>query len=127
MAKPSVVARLRVTPSMGVENTEETITLEQVDADYRVVVKRKDGSLKQQRHVVAVSPVLVSKRLAALKKLTVPAFPTSPMVCDGAHVEMHLNGENSTVTISWWTIPPKGAEGLAEFADWLYEVGSSRE
>ncbi len=128
MANRTVVARLRITPCGLFEPITQTITLEQIDAAYRVAAIERNGlTRKQSRHYVDVSPVLVEERLAALKKLTVPAFPVSPMVCDGEYVEMQVEGEHSTLTIGWWTIPPEGAEGVAEFADWLREVGLGRE
>lgn len=124
MADRRVLAQLRITPCGLFEPIIQTITLEQVDAAYRVaVIERNRLTRKQSRHRVDVSAALVQERLAALKQLTVPAFPVSPMVCDGEYVELQVEGEYSTLTIGWWTIAPEGAEGVAEFADWLREAG----
>lgn len=59
-----------------------------------------------------------------LRQLTVPAYLTSPAVCDGEQLELTVEGESSRLTVSWWTLAPKGAEGLAEFVHWLRDVGS---
>ena len=128
MANRTVLARLRITPCDLPGHIAQTITLERIDAAYRVAtIERNRWTRKQSRHYVDISPALVEERLAKLKKLTVPAFPVSPMVCDGEYVEMQIEGEYSTLTIGWWTIPPEGAEGVALFADWLRELGLCRE
>lgn len=70
-----------------------------------------------------ISEAEVQDRLTALKQATVPALPISPQVCDGEYVELTVEGECSTLTLGWWTLPPQGAERLAEFADWLRDEG----
>ena len=128
MADRRVLARLQITPCGLFEPIIQTITLEQVDAAYCVaVIEQNHLTRKQSRRRVDVSEALAQERLAALKQLTVPAFPVSPMVCDGEYVELQVEGEYSTLTIGWWTIAPEGAEGVAEFADWLREVGLGRD
>ena len=72
---------------------------------------------------MAISAVAVQEQWDALKTCTVPAFPVSPMVSDGEYVELTIEGEQSTLTLGWWTIAPEGAEPVAAFADWLREEG----
>lgn len=55
-------------------------TLERIDEAYRVAVIKRNGlKVKQKRYYVDVSQAQVNKKLAALKKLTVPAYPVSPI------------------------------------------------
>ena len=123
MAERRVLARLRIS-GFGTQ----TITLEQVDAAYCLTVLEESHlTHKQSLHRAEVSAALVQERLAALKQLTVPAFPVGYMVCDGEWVELEVVGECSSLTIGWLSDPPKGAEGVAEFADWLREVAFGRE
>jgi hypothetical protein len=130
MADRRVLARLRITPCGLFEPITHTMTLEQIDSAYRIAVVERNGlTRKQTRRRVAVSATLVQARLVALKQGTVPAFPVSPLVCDGEYVELKIEGEYSSLTLGWWTIAPEGAEGVSEFADWLREtvLGSEEE
>jgi hypothetical protein len=128
MADRRVLARLRITPCGLFDQVTRTIVLKQIGSDYFLeVFERERQTKKQSRRCVAVSEVVVRQQLAALKLTTVPAVPVSPMVFDGAYIELTIEGEHSTLTIGWWTTPPDGAEGVAEFADWLSNVGLGRE
>jgi hypothetical protein len=67
------------------------------------------------------------EQLVRLRRLTVPAYPVSPLVTDGEHLELTVEGQSSSLTLNWWTIAPDGAEGLAEFANWLRIAGQERD
>lgn len=124
MTDRRVLVRLRVTPCGGLERITYVFSLEQIDSAYSVSVVERNGlTRKQLRRRVTVSTALAQERLAELRQLTVPAFPVSPMVCDGEYIELTVEGECSSVTIGWWTIAPEGADGIANFADWLRATG----
>lgn len=127
MADWHVLARLRVTPSWGVGPAVEIFTLERQEDKFRLVIVERNGFTRQQtRRRVPISTAIAEERLGTLRQLTVPAYPISPAVCDGEHLELTVEGESSRLTVSWWTLAPKGAEGLAEFAHWLCAVGSRK-
>jgi len=125
-----VLARLRIKPC-GMFDRDRgitTICLEQRDAAFSISVLERGSMTRQQlRRCVAVDGALAQERLARLKQSTVPAFPVSPIVCDGSYVELMIEGEFSRLTLGWWTIAPDGAEAVADFADWLEEIGLPRE
>lgn len=124
MAKAKRIARLRITPSGYFEPIVHTIILEQTESGYRVVVTGWNGlTQKRSRHRVDVDTLEVEQQLAELVQMTVPAFPVSPMVCDGEYVELQIEGGYSHLRIGWWSIAPKGAESVADFAYWLRDLG----
>lgn len=124
MADRRVFARLRITPCGLFDSSAHTITLEQIDGAFFIAVVERDlRTRKQSRRRMAISAAAVQEQWDALKKCTVPAFPVSPMVCDGEYVELTIKGEQSTLTLGWWTIAPEGAQPVATFADWLREEG----
>lgn len=124
MTDRRVLARLRITPCGLYDPVNHTISLQQIGSDYFLEVFERNGlTRKQVRWRVAISEAVVQDRLAVLKKATIPAFPISPQVCDGEYVELTVEGECSTLTLGWWTLPPRGARRFAEFADWLRDEG----
>ena len=107
--------------------TVETFTLERREDSFRLVIVERNGFTRQQsRRRVPISTAIAEERLGTLRQLTVPAYPISPAVCDGEQLELTVEGESSKLTVSWWTLAPIGAEGLAEFAHWLRDVGSRK-
>ena len=76
---------------------------------------------KRKRWRVALNSTDVQQQIIKLKQASVPAFPVSPDVCDGEYIELTIQGEMSTLTLGWWTLPPEGAEEVAAFANWLRE------
>ena len=128
MADRRVIARLRITPCGLFEPVTHTISLHQINADYRLEVFERNGlTRKQSRRRIEFGTTEVQEQLSSLQKATVPAFPVSPMVCDGEYVELMVEGEFSTLTLGWWTIAPQGAEKFSNFADWLRETGLGRD
>ncbi len=128
MVDRRVIARLRITPCGLFEPVTHTISLQQLNADYRLEVVERNGlTKKQSRWLIEVGTTEVQEQLASLQKATVPAFPVSPLVCDGEYVELMVEGAFSTLTLGWWTIAPQGAEQFSEFADWLREAGLGRD
>ena len=124
---PQRIARLRVRPSFGLlsEAPGYTLTLLRVAVGYRL--EAISLGKPRQRRKVDVDAVDAERWLAALKKATVPAFPCSPMVCDGEYLELTVEGECSTLTLSWWTIAPTGAEVVEEFANWMRSLRNFEE
>lgn len=128
MAQPTKIARLQITPSGLFEPIVHTITLEQSEGIYCVLINEWNGLTKEGfQHRFYLHTVEVEERLADLKQVTVPAFPVSPLVCDGEYLELQIYGEHSHLTIGWWSIAPKGADGAADFAYWLRDVGLGSE
>ena len=65
--------------------------------------------------------------METLRNATLPAFPISPLVCDGEYVELRVCGTYANLTLGWWTIAPDGAEAYADFAAWLRDVGAQAD
>jgi hypothetical protein len=78
---------------------------------------------KRRRWRRQVDADVIQQQLSRLREANLPAFPVSPMVCDGAYVQLTISGEHADLRLGWWTIAPKGAEVLADFADWLWKLG----
>jgi len=128
MRDSKTLIRLRIVPCGLFEPVSHTMTLVRLADSYRLnVVERNGISKKQRRWRVDLVASEVDSRLAALRQTTVPAFPVSPMVCDGEYIEMTVEGDYSTLALGWWTIAPEGAEVFAEFSDWIREAGLGNE
>lgn len=122
-----VFARLRVTPAGGVTPISQTYTLQLQHDTFRILFVERDGvSKRHTRRYVTLAAAEAQEQLARLQRLTIPAYPVSPVVSDGEHLEVTVEGHSSSLTLSWWTIAPDGAEGLAEFAHWLRIAGHQR-
>jgi len=113
-----MLATLVITPAGPCLPTVHRIVLARVGEGYRLEVTEKtlEG---RRRGTVDVASDEVERRLAALRRATVPAFPVSPEVCDGSHYELTIAGVHSELRLSWWTIAPDGTEDLAQFANWM--------
>jgi hypothetical protein len=96
----------------------QRIVLARVGETHRLEVTERTSETRR-RWSVEVSAEEVERQFATLKQARVPAFPVSPMVCDGAYYELTIPGECSQLRLSWWTIAPEGAWELADFADWM--------
>lgn len=128
VADRRVLARLCITPCGLYEPITQTVSLAEIGSNYFLVSVERNGlTNKQSRRRVKVSRTVVQEQVAALKQATVPAFPVSPLVCDGEHVELTIHGEYSALTLGWWTIAPQGAERFSEFADWLRKEGLAND
>ncbi len=113
------LAKVCINPSWGYEPLpNETFRLLQVGESHIVERVQQIGrSRKTQR--LPVPMVEVQSQLEALRSAHVPAFPCSPLSCDGSYVEVVIYGEGSTLSMGWWVTAPMGAEVLADFADWI--------
>jgi hypothetical protein len=125
MTHRRVIARLKATPNMSVGPQSETVTLEQVGSTYQLVVTERGWHIeKPVRRRIPLSEAEVSARMRDLRGATIPALPFSELVCDGEQLELTINGDGSSVTLCWTSIPPCGAEAVAAFADWLRGLGT---
>lgn len=123
MSDYDFLARLRIAPCGLYEPASHTITLvKSADGHCLDVVERNEVTKEDRLWRVDASEEAVAKHLSALRQATVPAFPISPMVCDGEYAELTVNGKFSTLTLGWWTIAPWGAEAFADFALWIRET-----
>ena len=112
------VARLRVKPSWGLPYERgHTVSLYATAAGYCLDVITH--GLVRTRSSKVLNTAEVERRLGALKRARVPAFPCSPMAMDASLVQLTIEGEYSTLTLGWTGPAPDGASGLARFADWL--------
>lgn len=118
-----VLSKLVITPAGPCLPVTHRIVLVRVGDTHRLEVTAKTLETRR-RWTVVVPDEEVEQQFAALKQATVPAFPVSPTVCDGAYYELTIPGECSELRLSWWTIAPDGAEGLAEFADWMAKLSA---
>ena len=120
MSKNQLIARLRITPSFGCGPQHRTLKLVQINGNFRLDVKdwSKFGSNKKHERI-PLCTADVQQQIALLKQASIPAFPVSPMVCDGQYIELTIYGESSTLTLGWWTIAPEGAEVVDAFISWL--------
>jgi hypothetical protein len=118
-----VLAQLRVTPAIGFGSESTTLVLQQRNDAFRIlVVERKYDLPRPLRRRVRVDAAEANHHLELLKRATVPAFPESPQACDGSYWSLKIQGECSALTLGCWTAAPRGAERLANFADWLYQL-----
>ena len=122
MADTVELARLRITPSCGCFPLAVHLLklLRRGDAYHIQVTEQQGQSRKRWR--VAVPTEEVTRQLDLLRRSSLPAFPVSPLVCDGEYVELTIHGEFSNLTLGWWTIAPDGAESLNDFADWMRKL-----
>lgn len=122
MADRIELARLKITPcGMCQPVTVQTLKLfQQGKKCFIETTERSNQSRKCWQVNVPFSDV--TQRLENLRKVTIPAFPVSPLVCDGEYVELTIHGEFSKLTLGWWTISPEGTEELSNFADWLQDL-----
>jgi len=116
------LARLRITPAFGLRVTYVTIRLIQKGVHYYIETTKQSGRQRKHRQRI-ISAECVIQQMNRLRNASLPAFPISPQVCDGTNYELTIYGECSDLTLSWWTIAPKGAEALDDFANWLCEWG----
>ncbi|WP_064042444.1 hypothetical protein [Methylomonas koyamae] len=123
MADRRELACLRITPSWGIPPlpTYKLTLVQQGDHCWIDTIKQLGRKRKHTR--TSVVPEVVAQQLERLRNGTIPAFPISPLVCDGEYEELTIHGEYSTLTLGWWTMPPSGAEALADFAGWLRGLG----
>lgn len=125
MADRLELARLRIRPaSWGAVAPIQVHTVRLVGEgeEFRIETTEQTDH-KRKRWWVTVSPGEATRQLDLLRKATVPAFPVSPLVCDGEYVELTIHGKYSDLTLGWWTMAPWGADALANFADWLRKLG----
>ncbi len=115
------LAKLSITPSMGVAGRKCTIVLLQRSNTYQIKTIRQTGKNRETwRKEIPSADVMA--QLEKLRFAKIPAFPVSPQVCDGSYLELTIHGELSTVILGWWTIAPDGADEVADFADWLCNI-----
>ncbi|OAI02235.1 hypothetical protein A1353_17145 [Methylomonas methanica] len=117
------LACLRITPSGYFQPaaTHKLTLVQQGDNCWIETAEQLGRKRKQSR--TSVAPETVAQQLELLRNASIPAFPISPLVCDGEYEELTIHGEFSNLTLGWWTIAPAGADGLAEFAGWLRGLG----
>lgn len=99
-----------------------TVILAKQGQQYRVETIEQRGRARKPWRI-EIPATEAAEKLQGLKLATVPAFPVSPLVCDGEYVELTIKGEFSALTLGWWTIAPEGAETLSDFAEWLQKLG----
>jgi hypothetical protein len=117
-----VIARLKVTPAFGAPPlTSEIYRLYEKDGLFFLEQTEVQGR-RRTRKSIQMESQAVAPWLESLRNATVPAMPISPPVCDGAYIELQIEGEGSTLTLGWWTLAPEGAEVLGEFAGWMRDA-----
>ena len=120
MLDRQALARLRIEPCGITVTSRFTITLVFVKNSYWLeVVEHDPFEKKRKRQRLPVNKSEVDSQFEFLKRSTLPAFPISPLVCDGTYYELMVEGFCSTLTLGWWTAVPEGAEAFSNFADWL--------
>ena len=68
----------------------------------------------------------VNRQFDRLRAATVPAYPVSPMVCDGGYMELLISADRANLAFGWWSGVPAGAEVVTDFAQWLMTAGSRK-
>ena len=59
----------------------------------------------------------VIRVLQRISKLNIPAVPSFEIMgCDGGFTELHIGDYSGAANYRWWSVPPKGWEGLDEVA-----------
>ncbi len=117
------LAKLKLTPSGLFDRLQLTIYLVESRGRFQLrALERHLVDNRQKRWRVNVAADIAEQQLAALRTATIPALPVSPVVCDGEFIELTVYGQQSTLTLGWWTISPDGAETLGAFADWMHRL-----
>jgi hypothetical protein len=118
------IAELTITPSSGPGPPLPTyrLGLVQIGDEFLIEATRQLGE-SESRESLKVDREAANREVLKLKQAKIPAFPKSPLVCDGEYVELCIHGEYSDLTLGWWTVAPDGAESLADFADWMRTIG----
>ncbi len=115
------VAKVRITPTLC--PIVETFTLRQVGVDWVVSIVSRD---KWEGSVVRTSRKLdancVDHQIAQLQSAKIPVVFKGEMSCDGWLVEVTIYSDTGTLSASWWTELPDGAETLGRFVEWLRGV-----
>ena len=115
------VARLRVKPSWGLPYERgHTVSLYATADGYCLDIITH--GLVRTRSSKVLNTAEVERRLGALKRARVPAFPCSPTAMDASLVHLTIEGENSTLTLGWSGAAPVGASAINRFADWLFSM-----
>jgi hypothetical protein len=117
MQESSYSAELTIT-GCGLFPGEECINLERCGDGYRITCK-SDLDGRQTETFCNVSVLEVDRQFELLRLATVCAYPISPLVCDGEYVEVTVHGEYADLTMGWWSDPPRGADALFDFSEWM--------
>lgn len=110
MADRRELACLRITPSYGLPPlpTNKLSLVQQAESYWIETIEQLGRKRKQKRTRVASEAV--AQQLELLRNTNIPAFPVSPLVCDGSYLELTIHGECSNLTLGWLTIAPAGAD-----------------
>jgi len=116
-----IFAKLRITPVGPFSQLVETYTLSQPVGGGWIVrcVSRDRFSREVTRKSRKLDSREVESQIAKLESARIPVLLKGEMPLDGEHVELTVYAPIGTLSISWWTIIPKGAEPLGDFAGWL--------
>jgi len=99
------------------------------------LVKSQDGyyierdeqrGRSHKRSRTEVTALEVDHQFDRLRTATVPAYPASPMVCDGGYMGLLISADRANLAFGWWTGVPGGAEAVTDFAQWLMTAGRSK-
>ncbi|WP_295434184.1 hypothetical protein [uncultured Thiodictyon sp.] len=101
---------------------------------YSLVVKRHRDDFfiettevcedKERAWRTPLDPRETDSYLSRLHGMSVPICAESPTVPDGEYIEITVFGLNARLTLGWWSVPPVGAEYLAELVDWVLRSGT---
>lgn len=123
MADPFELARMSIHPSgYGDPLPLQTLKLIKQGDDYRVETTEQIGRKRKHWRAV-VTPEDATRQMGLLRKASLPAFPISPLVCDGEYIELTIHGNFSDLTLGWWSAAPEGTDALADFSEWLRKLG----
>ena len=112
------IAKVKDEPAFGVPpSTKETYQLYEKN-ERHLLQQTTAVEQHRTRSIIPRPNNEVAKWLDSLRGATVTAMPISRLVCDGEYLELRIEGEQSNMTLGWWTIEPEGAELLAAFAVW---------
>ena len=118
-----LVAKLRITPAGPYCQIVETFTLRQVGSEWIVRYASRDritGEATRKSRKPEANHV--TAQLAQLQSATIPVVLKAAMPCDGELVEVTIYGDTATLSVTWWTIVPDGAEALGRLVAWLRRV-----
>jgi hypothetical protein len=116
-----IFAKLRITPVGPFSQLVETFTLSQSVGGGWIVrcISRDRFTHEVKRKSRKLDPRDVESQIDKLETAKIPVLLKGEMPLDGEHVELTVYAPIGTLSISWWTIVPKGAEALGDFAGWL--------
>lgn len=92
------------------------------DLDKFKILVSQSSDIGRRRTAVPIERQTAEEWLRSLRSITVSLMPEVPGSCDGSHYTFAFQGNLVGLELSWYNIPPAGAEQLEDFTEWLWSL-----